>query len=59
MATLNTNYTLLLNNYIYSGNNTYYLNSNIGNTGTKSSGFTFYAGETLINTVNAWANHNN
>ena len=100
MATLNTNYTLLLNNYIgnfggvnaylrvyakierqdlinnrsyvnikqviyasanyiYSGNNTYYLNSNIGSTGTKSSGFTFYAGETLINTVNAWANHNN
>lgn len=100
MATLNTNYTLLLNNYIgnfggvnaylrvyakierqdlvsnrsyvnikqviyasanyiYSGNNTYYLNSNIGNTGTKSSGFTFNAGETLINTVNAWANHNN
>ena len=100
MATLNTNYTLLLNNYmgnfggvdaylrvyakierqdlinnksyvnikqviyasanyIYSGNNNYYLNSNIGNTGTKSSGFTFYAGETLINTVNAWAHHNN
>ena len=100
MATLNTNYTLLLNNYIgnfggvnaylrvyakierqdilnnksyvnikqviyasanyiYSGNNTYYLNSNIGNTGTKSSGFTFNAGETLINTVNAWAHHNN
>ena len=100
MATLNTNYTLLLNNYIgnfggvdaylrvyakierqdlinnrsyvnikqviyasanyiYSGNNNYYLNSNIGNTGTKSSGFTFYAGETLINTINAWANHNN
>ena len=100
MATLNTNYTLLLNNYIgnfggvnaylrvyakierqdlvnnksyvnikqviyasadyiYSGNNNYYLNSNIGSTGTKSSGFTFYAGETLINTVNAWANHNN
>lgn len=99
MATLNTNYTLLLNNYIgnfggvnaylrvyakierqdilnnksyvaikeviyasadyiYSGNNTYYLNSNIGNSGTKSSGFTFYAGETLINTVYAWANHN-
>ena len=100
MATLNTNYTLLLNNYmgnfggvnaylrvyakierqdlvnnksyvaikeviyasadyIYSGNNTYYLNSNIGNSGTKSSGFTFYAGETLINTVYAWAHHNN
>lgn len=100
MATLNTNYTLLLNNYIgnfggvnaylrvyakierqdlvnnksyvnikqviyasadyiYSGNNTYYLNSNIGNSGTKSSGFTFHAGETLINTVNAWAHHNN
>lgn len=100
MATLNTNYTLLLNNYIgnfggvnaylrvyakierqdlvnnksyvaikeviyasadyiYSGNNTYYLNSNIGNSGTKSGGFTFYAGETLINTVYAWANHNN
>ena len=100
MATLNTNYTLLLNNYmgnfggvnaylrvyakierqdlvnnrsyvnikqviyasadyIYSGNNNYYLNSNIGNSGNKSSGFTFYAGETLINTVNAWANHNN
>ena len=100
MATLNTNYTLLLNNYmgnfggvdaylrvyakierqdlvnnksyvnikqviyasanyIYSGNNNYYLNSNIGNSGNKSSGFTFYAGETLINTVNAWAHHNN
>ena len=100
MATLNTNYTLLLNNYIgnfggvnaylrvyakierqdlvnnksyvnikqviyasadyiYSGNNNYYLNSNIGSTGTKSNGFTFYAGETLINTVNAWTNHNN
>ena len=100
MATLNTNYTLLLNNYIgnfggvdaylrvyakierqdlinnrsyvnikqviyasanyiYSGNNTYYLNSNIGNSGTKSAGFTFYAGETLINTVNAWVTHNN
>ena len=100
MATLNTNYTLLLNNfignfggvnaylrvyakierqdlvnnksyvnikqviyasadYIYSGNNNYYLNSNIGNSGTKSSGFTFHAGETLINTVNAWAHHNN
>ena len=100
MATLNTNYTLLLNNYIgnfggvnaylrvyakierqdilnnksyvaikeviyasanyiYSGNNTYYLNSNIGNSGTKSSGFTFNAGETLINTVYAWAHHNN
>ena len=99
MATLNTNYTLLLNNYIgnfggvnaylrvyakierqdilnnksyvaikeviyasadyiYSGNNNYYLNSNIGNSGTKSSGFTFYAGETLINTVYAWAHHN-
>ena len=100
MATLNTNYTLLLNNYIgnfggvdaylrvyakierqdllnnksyvnikqviyasanyiYSGNNNYYLNSNIGNSGNKSSGFTFNAGETLINTVNAWAHHNN
>lgn len=100
MATLNTNYTLLLNNYmgnfggvdaylrvyakierqdlvnnksyvaikqviyasadyIYSGNNTYYLNSNIGNSGTKSGGFTFNAGETLINTVYAWATHNN
>ena len=100
MATLNTNYTLLLNNYIgnfggvnaylrvyakierqdlvnnksyvaikeviyasadyiYSGNNTYYLNSNIGNSGTKSGGFTFHAGETLINTVYAWAHHNN
>lgn len=100
MATLNTNYTLLLNNYIgnfggvnanlrvyakiekqdlinnksyvaikeviyasadyiYSGNNTYYLNSNIGSSGTKSSGFTFYSGETLINTVYAWVTHNN
>ena len=100
MATLNTNYTLLLNNYmgnfggvdaylrvyakferqdlannksyvnikqaiyatadyIYSGDNTYYLNSNIGSTGTRSGGFTFHAGETVINTINAWANHNN
>ena len=100
MATLNTNYTLLLNNYmgnfggvdaylrvyakierqdlvnnksyvnikqaiyasanhIYTGDNTYYLNSNIGSTGTRSGSFTFYAGETVINTVNAWANHNN
>lgn len=100
MATLNTNYTLLLNNYIgnfsgvnaylrvyakierqdlvnnksyvaikeviyasanyiYTGNNTYYLNSNIGSTGTKSGSFTFYAGETVVNTINAWANHNN
>lgn len=100
MATLNTNYTLLLNNYmgnfggvdaylrvyakferqdiannksyvnikqaiyatadyIYSGDNTYYLNSNIGSTGNRSGGFTFHAGETVINTINAWANHNN
>ncbi len=100
MATLNTNYTLLLNNYmgnfggvdaylrvyakferqdiannksyvnikqaiyasadyIYSGDNTYYLSSNIGSTGTRSGGFTFHAGETVINTINAWANHNN
>ena len=100
MATLNTNYTLLLNNYIgnfggvnaylrvyakierqdlvnnksyvnikqaiyasanyiYTGDNTYYLNSNIGSTGTRSGSFTFYAGETVVNTVNAWANHNN
>ena len=100
MATLNTNYTLLLNNYmgnfggvdaylrvyakierqdlvnnksyvnikqaiyasanyIYTGDNTYYLNSNIGSTGTRSGSFTFYAGETVVNTINAWANHNN
>ena len=100
MATLNTNYTLLLNNYmgnfggvdaylrvyakierqdlvnnksyvnikqaiyasadyIYSGDNSYYLNSNIGSTGTKGGGFTFHAGETVVNTINAWANHNN
>ena len=100
MATLNTNYTLLLNNYmgnfggvdaylrvyakierqdlvnnksyvnikqaiyasanyIYTGDNTYYLNSNIGSTGTRSGSFSFYAGETVINTINAWANHNN
>lgn len=100
MATLNTNYTLLLNNYmgnfggvdaylrvyakierqdlvnnksyvnikqaiyasanyIYTGDNTYYLNSNIGSTGTKSGSFTFYAGETVVNTINAWAQHNN
>ena len=100
MATLNTNYTLLLNNYmgnfggvdaylrvyakferqdiannksyvnikqaiyasadyIYTGDNTYYLNSNIGSTGTRSGSFTFHAGETVINTINAWANHNN
>ena len=100
MATLNTNYTLLLNNYmgnfggvdaylrvyakierqdlvnnksyvnikqaiyatadyIYTGDNSYYLNSNIGSTGTRSGGFTFHAGETVVNTVNAWANHNN
>ena len=43
-------YFLRLNNY---------LNSNIGNSGNKSSGFTFNAGETLINTVYAWAHHNN
>ena len=100
MAILNTNYTLLLNNYmgnfggvdaylrvyakierqdlvnnksyvnikqaiyasadhIYTGDNTYYLNSNIGSTGTRSGSFTFYAGETVVNTINAWANHNN
>ena len=100
MATLNTNYTLLLNNYmgnfggvdaylrvyakierqdlvnnksyvnikqaiyasadyIYTGDNTYYLNSNIGSTGTRSGSFTFHAGETVVSTVNAWANHNN
>ena len=100
MATLNTNYTLLLNNYmgnfggvdaylrvyakierqdlvnnksyvnikqaiyasadyIYTGDNTYYLNSNIGSTGNRSGSFTFHAGETVINTINAWANHNN
>ena len=100
MATLNTNYTLLLNNYIgnfggvdaylrvyakierqdlvnnksyvnikqaiyasanyiYTGDNTYYLNSNIGSTGVRSGSFSFYAGETVVNTINAWANHNN
>ena len=100
MAILNTNYTLLLNNYmgnfggvdaylrvyakierqdlvnnksyvnikqaiyasanyIYTGDNTYYLNSNIGSTGNRNGSFTFYAGETVVNTINAWANHNN
>ena len=100
MAILNTNYTLLLNNYmgnfggvdaylrvyakierqdlinnksyvnikqaiyatadyIYTGDNSYYLNSNIGSTGTRSGSFTFHAGETVVNTINAWANHNN
>ena len=100
MATLNTNYTLLLNkymgnfggvdaylrvyakierqdlvnnksyvnikqaiyasaDYIYTGDNTYYLNSNIGSTGTRNGSFTFHAGETVVNTINAWANHNN
>ena len=100
MAILNTNYTLLLNNYmgnfggvdaylrvyakierqdlvnnksyvnikqaiyasadyIYTGDNTYYLNSNIGSTGVRSGSFTFHAGETVVNTINAWANHNN
>ena len=100
MATLNTNYTLLLNNYmgnfggvdaylrvyakierqdlvnnksyvnikqaiyatadyIYTGDNSYYLNSNIGSTGNRSGSFTFHAGETVVSTVNAWANHNN
>lgn len=100
MATLNTNYTLLLNNYmgnfggvdaylrvyakierqnlvnnksyvnikqviyasadyIYTGDNTYYLNSNIGSIETRNGSFTFHAGETVVNTINAWANHNN
>ena len=100
MAILNTNYTLLLNNYmgnfggvdaylrvyakierqdlvnnksyvnikqaiyasadyIYTGDNTYYLNSNIGSTGNRNGSFTFHAGETVVSAVNAWANHNN
>ena len=45
--------------YIYTGDNTYYLNSNIGSTGTRSGSFTFHAGETVVSTINAWSNHNN